>query len=80
MKTLQPTMKPLGLDADILSALDETNCNDLAELLAEIPAEAAGPQAVLPLKKVRLINTAWILLCLVIFTGALLFALHMLAK
>jgi len=80
MKTLQPTWKPLGLDADILSALDGVDCDELAELLAVIPAEVAGPQAAFPLKKVRLINAAWILLCLVIFTGALLFALHMLAK
>ncbi|MCL2301134.1 MAG: hypothetical protein FWC27_13410 [Firmicutes bacterium] len=78
MKTLQPTKKALG--ADTFSALDEMNCDDLGQLLAAMPAEVAGAQAALPLKKIRLINAAWILLCLVIFTGALLFTLHMLAK
>jgi len=69
---------PLGLDS-ILSELDDADIEGI--YIPDLPARAptGGARAGRP-KKVWLFNAAWIALCLVIFAGALLFALHMLAK
>ena len=86
MKHQPQQAMPLGFS--ILSELDDVDIDDIEEFdelfsrnMPELNAPAGGAigTARNP-KKVRLVNAAWIALCLVIFTGALLFALHMLAK
>ena len=87
MKRQPQQVMPLGFS--ILSELDDADIDDIEEFdeffsrsLPELNAPAAGSavRAGRDPKKVWLINAAWIVLCLVILTGALLFALHMLAK
>jgi len=90
MNQLPQQAMPLGLDS-ILSDLDdadieETEYKEFEEFFSmrlpglNVPAAHGGLCVRQSRRKVWLFNAAWIALCLVIFTGALLFALRMLAQ
>ena len=81
---------PLGLDS-ILSELDDADIEEIECSIPGLPAlDAPAPRGGLRARqqaygrtgrrKVWLFNAAWIALCLVILTGAALFAWHMLAR
>ena len=81
---------PLGLDS-ILLELDDTDIEEIEYFIPGLPAlDAPAAKDGLRVKrqaygrtgrrKVWLFNTAWIALCLVILTGAALFAWYMLMK
>jgi len=86
MKHLQQQAVPLDPDLSILAELDDADIEDILGLpewnlpAAEGVIRAQRAPRAKAGRKVWLFNAGWIALCLVILTGALLFALHMLAK